>query len=76
MNFSLNTLFIYQHFESQEQKLFATSPMSSETNLESYQTELEEVISWLLSAEDSLQAQGELSIDVEEVKEQFHIHEV
>ncbi|XP_070800301.1 dystrophin isoform X1 [Pituophis catenifer annectens] len=63
------------HFESQEQKLFATSPMSSETDLESYQTELEEVLSWLLSAEDSLQARGEISTDVEEVKEQFHTHE-
>lgn len=50
--------------------------MSSETDLESYQTELEEVLSWLLSAEDSLQAQGEISTDVEEVKEQFHAHEV
>lgn len=50
--------------------------MSSETDLESYQTELEEVLSWLLSAEDSLQAQGEISTDVEEVKEQFHTHEV
>uniref|UniRef100_A0A2D4NZX4 Calponin-homology (CH) domain-containing protein n=1 Tax=Micrurus surinamensis TaxID=129470 RepID=A0A2D4NZX4_MICSU len=68
-------LFSQQHFESQEQKLFATSPMSSETDLESYQTALEEVLSWLLSAEDSLQAQGEISTDVEEVKEQFHTHE-
>uniref|UniRef100_A0A670Z093 Dystrophin n=1 Tax=Pseudonaja textilis TaxID=8673 RepID=A0A670Z093_PSETE len=68
-------MFPPQHFESQEQKLFATSPMSSETDLESYQTALEEVLSWLLSAEDSLQAQGEISTDVEEVKEQFHTHE-
>ncbi|KAG8137241.1 hypothetical protein E2320_004495, partial [Naja naja] len=68
-------MFPPQHFESQEQKLFATSPMSSETDLERYQTALEEVLSWLLSAEDSLQTQGEISTDVEEVKEQFHIHE-
>ncbi|ETE58322.1 hypothetical protein L345_15956, partial [Ophiophagus hannah] len=68
-------MFPPQHFESQEQKLFATSPMSSETDLESYQTALEEVLSWLLSAEDSLQAQGEISTDIEEVKEQFHTHE-
>ncbi|KAM6448274.1 dystrophin isoform 3-T3 [Liasis olivaceus] len=64
-----------QHFESHEQKLFATSPMGSERDLESYQTALEEVLSWLLSAEDSLQAQGDISTDVEEVKEQFHTHE-
>ncbi|XP_039185584.1 dystrophin isoform X3 [Crotalus tigris] len=67
--------FSQQRFESQEQKLFATSPRSSERDLESYQTALEEVLSWLLSAEDSLQAQGEISTDVEEVKEQFHTHE-
>ncbi|XP_063161281.1 dystrophin isoform X1 [Candoia aspera] len=49
--------------------------MGSEKDLESYQTALEEVLSWLLSAEDSLQAQGPISTDVEEVKEQFHTHE-
>lgn len=50
--------------------------MEAEVNLDSYQTALEEVLSWLLSAEDTLQAQGEISNDVEEVKEQFHTHEV
>lgn len=50
--------------------------MDTEVDLESYQTALEEVLSWLLSAEDSLQAQGDISTDVEEVKEQFHTHEV
>ena len=50
--------------------------MGTEVNLDSYQTALEEVLSWLLSAEDTLQAQGEISSDVEEVKEQFHTHEV
>lgn len=50
--------------------------MDTELDLESYQTALEEVLSWLLSAEDSLQAQGDISTDVEEVKEQFHTHEV
>ncbi|XP_016848209.2 dystrophin isoform X5 [Anolis carolinensis] len=64
-----------QHLGSHEEKLFATSPMDSEVDLESYQTALEEVLSWLLSAEDSLQAQGDISTDVEEVKEQFHTHE-
>ncbi|XP_054616989.1 utrophin isoform X8 [Dunckerocampus dactyliophorus] len=46
-----------------------------ETDLDSYQTTLEEVLTWLLSAEDALQIQDEVSEDVEEVKEQFHTHE-
>lgn len=45
-------------------------------DLDSYQTALEEVLTWLLSAEDALQAQGDISSDVEVVKEQFHTHEV
>ncbi|XP_042314821.1 dystrophin isoform X10 [Sceloporus undulatus] len=64
-----------QLLEGHEEKLFATSPTHTEVDLESYQTALEEVLSWLLSAEDSLQAQGDISTDVEEVKEQFHTHE-
>ena len=44
--------------------------------LEWYQVTLEEVLTWLLSAEDALQGQGEISDEVEEVKEQFHTHEV
>lgn len=47
-----------------------------EVDLDSYQTTLEEVLTWLLEAEDSLQIQDEVSDDVEEVKEQFHTHEV
>lgn len=47
-----------------------------EVDLDSYQTTLEEVLTWLLSAEDTLQIQEEVSDDVEEVKEQFHTHEV
>uniref|UniRef100_A0A672MYU9 Dystrophin n=1 Tax=Sinocyclocheilus grahami TaxID=75366 RepID=A0A672MYU9_SINGR len=43
--------------------------------LESYQSALEEVLTWLLSAEDGLQAQPPISSFVEEVKEQFHTHE-
>uniref|UniRef100_A0A8C7QRZ1 Utrophin n=1 Tax=Oncorhynchus mykiss TaxID=8022 RepID=A0A8C7QRZ1_ONCMY len=46
-----------------------------EVDLDSYQATLEEVLTWLLSAEDSLQVQEEVSEDVEEVKEQFHTHE-
>lgn len=47
-----------------------------EVDLDSYQTTLEEVLTWLLSAEDTLHVQDEVSDDVEEVKEQFHTHEV
>lgn len=34
------------------------------------------VLTWLLSAEDGLQSQPPVSSSVEEVKEQFHTHEV
>ncbi|XP_027744427.1 dystrophin isoform X9 [Empidonax traillii] len=69
-----------QHFsqeflETVEQKTFSSKRMGSEMDLENYQTALEEVLTWLLSAEDSLQAQGDISNDVEVVKEQFHTHE-
>lgn len=47
-----------------------------EMDLDSYQVTLEEVLTWLLSAEDMLQIQDEVSDDVEEVKDQFHTHEV
>ena len=48
----------------------------SEVDLDSYQATLEEVLTWLLSAEDTLHMQEEVSDDVEEVKDQFHTHEV
>ncbi|XP_073918838.1 dystrophin isoform X9 [Castor canadensis] len=67
--------FPLQHLEAPEDKSVGSSLMETEVNLDSYQTALEEVLSWLLSAEDILQAQGEISNDVEEVKEQFHTHE-
>ena len=69
-------IFIVQRLGAPEDKSFGSSVMGTEVNLDSYQTALEEVLSWLLSAEDTLQAQGEISSDVEEVKEQFHTHEV
>ena len=47
-----------------------------EVDLDSYQATLEEVLTWLLSAEDTLHMQDEVSDDVEEVKDQFHTHEV
>ncbi|XP_033847002.1 LOW QUALITY PROTEIN: dystrophin [Periophthalmus magnuspinnatus] len=47
----------------------------SEVDLDTYQTTLEEVLTWLLEAEDTLHGQEEVSDDVEEVKDQFHTHE-
>ncbi|KAM9005037.1 utrophin isoform X2 [Sarcophilus harrisii] len=44
-------------------------------DLDSYQVALEEVLTWLLSAEDTFQDQDDISDDVEEVKEQFATHE-
>uniref|UniRef100_A0A8D1XUU4 Utrophin n=1 Tax=Sus scrofa TaxID=9823 RepID=A0A8D1XUU4_PIG len=44
-------------------------------DLDSYQIALEEVLTWLLSAEDTFQEQEDISDDVEEVKEQFATHE-
>ncbi|XP_069641000.1 dystrophin isoform X14 [Haliaeetus albicilla] len=64
-----------QFLETVEEKTFSTRRMGSEKDLENYQTALEEVLTWLLSAEDALQAQGDISNDVEVVKEQFHTHE-
>ncbi|KAL1021783.1 hypothetical protein UPYG_G00017880 [Umbra pygmaea] len=52
------------------------SPLApGDTRLEDYQSALEDVLTWLLSAEDGLQAQTPISSHVEEVKEQFHTHE-
>ncbi|XP_038658196.1 dystrophin isoform X8 [Scyliorhinus canicula] len=69
-----------QHFSQQLSETSVEKPagsllMAAEVDLDSYQTALEVVLTWLLSAEDSLQAQGSVSDDVEEVKEQFHAHE-
>uniref|UniRef100_A0A5F8G5S2 Utrophin n=1 Tax=Monodelphis domestica TaxID=13616 RepID=A0A5F8G5S2_MONDO len=44
-------------------------------DLDGYQVALEEVLTWLLSAEDTFQDQDDISDDVEEVKEQFATHE-
>lgn len=73
----LKILVYVQFSETVEEKTFITTTrMGSEMDLENYQTSLEEVLTWLLSAEDALQAQGDISNDVEVVKEQFHTHEV
>ncbi|KAJ6660138.1 hypothetical protein lerEdw1_018065, partial [Lerista edwardsae] len=44
-------------------------------DLDSYQVALEEVLTWLLYAEDTFQEQEDISDDVEDVKEQFATHE-
>ncbi|XP_030052433.1 utrophin isoform X2 [Microcaecilia unicolor] len=46
-----------------------------EMDLDSYQVALEEVLTWLLSAEDMLREQENITDDVEEVKELFATHE-
>ncbi|XP_043925536.1 utrophin isoform X2 [Protopterus annectens] len=46
-----------------------------EVDLDSYQVALEEVLVWLLSAEDALHDQPAISDNVEEVKDQFSTHE-
>ncbi|KAM4602180.1 dystrophin [Polymixia lowei] len=61
---------------SQDELQRGLSPLPpGSTSLESYQAALEEVLAWLLSAEDGLQGQPPISSHVEEVKEQFHTHE-
>ncbi|XP_061641392.1 dystrophin isoform X10 [Phyllopteryx taeniolatus] len=61
---------------SQEELQRGLSPLPpGSTTLEAYQAALEEVLTWLLSAEDGLQSQPPISNNVEEVKEQFHTHE-
>ncbi|XP_019713008.1 dystrophin-like [Hippocampus comes] len=61
---------------SQEELQRSLSPLPpGSASLESYQAALEEVLTWLLSAEDGLQSQPPISNNVEEVKEQFHTHE-
>uniref|UniRef100_A0AAY5F0V5 Dystrophin n=1 Tax=Electrophorus electricus TaxID=8005 RepID=A0AAY5F0V5_ELEEL len=73
----------YVSSPEQKRKLPITQGYGSEISayvtsfmrLESYQRALEEVLTWLLSAEDGLQAQLPISSIVEEVKEQFHAHE-
>ncbi|KAM9317369.1 utrophin [Gastrophryne carolinensis] len=46
-----------------------------EMDLDSYQVALEDVLTWLLMAEDTFQEQDDVSDDVEEVKQQFATHE-
>ncbi|XP_039916052.1 utrophin isoform X4 [Hirundo rustica] len=63
--------------EDQESSRAETPSTVTEVDmdLDSYQVALEEVLTWLLSAEDAFREQEEISGDVEEVKEQFSTHE-
>ena len=59
----------------------ASRPVSIATNvsveLGGYQVAMEEVLTWLLEAEDRLNHDDtELEADLETIKEQFHSHEV
>uniref|UniRef100_A0A670Z167 Utrophin n=1 Tax=Pseudonaja textilis TaxID=8673 RepID=A0A670Z167_PSETE len=56
--------------------VFSSSTLTEvDMDLDSYQIALEEVLTWLLSAEDALHEQEVISDDVEEVKRQFTTHE-
>ncbi|OCT92415.1 hypothetical protein XELAEV_18015475mg [Xenopus laevis] len=67
--------FPQERLEGLDDRPFGTLVREPQVKLESYQSSLEEVLSWLLSAEDILQNQKTISDNVEEVKEQFHTHE-
>ena len=49
---------------------------SSDVDISPYQDVLEGVLTWLLEAEECLKSQGPIAADVQEVKDQFHKHEV
>ncbi|XP_063809549.1 dystrophin isoform X8 [Pseudophryne corroboree] len=67
--------FSQQPMEGMDDRSLSKLVMEPRIDLESYQSALEGVLSWLLSTEDILQSQGTISDNVEEVKEQFHTHE-
>ena len=48
----------------------------SDVDLTVYQDALEGVLAWLLEAEEALGLQGKIGADVQNVKVQFHKHEV
>ncbi|XP_018120690.2 utrophin isoform X2 [Xenopus laevis] len=67
-----------QAFEEQYGDLGLGTPSTvteEEMDLDSYQVALEDVLTWLLMAEDTFQEQDDISDDVEEVKHQFATHE-
>ncbi|KTF84611.1 hypothetical protein cypCar_00035287, partial [Cyprinus carpio] len=67
-----------QRLAAETEEVSSTRPeteVDMEVSLDMYQITLEEVLTWLLSAEDTLHMQDDVSDDVEEVKDQFHTHE-
>uniref|UniRef100_T1IRG4 Protein detached n=1 Tax=Strigamia maritima TaxID=126957 RepID=T1IRG4_STRMM len=52
-----------------------TSQTMAVGDLNSYQSILEDVLTWLLDAEERLVSLGEILSNIEDVKEQFHLHE-
>ena len=66
--------FFVFHYQSVE-SLGSTDSDGSEEVM-NYQEALESVLAWLLEAEDNLHKQAEISEDVQQVKQQFHTHEV
>ena len=67
-------IFFVFHYQSVE-SLGSTDSDGSEEVM-NYQEALESVLAWLLEAEDNLHKQAEISEDVQQVKQQFHTHEV
>ncbi|XP_057345118.1 utrophin isoform X6 [Manis pentadactyla] len=64
--------------EEEQESVRAETPSTVtevDMDLDGYQIALEEVLTWLLSAEDTFQEQDDISDDVEEVKDQFATHE-
>ncbi|CAL8317063.1 unnamed protein product [Merluccius merluccius] len=72
---SLSPQVLSMEYGGEEVEEVEVEEVLEEVDLDSYQATLEEVLTWLLSAEDTLHMQDEVSDDVEEVKEQFHTHE-
>uniref|UniRef100_A0A8B9GA02 Utrophin n=1 Tax=Amazona collaria TaxID=241587 RepID=A0A8B9GA02_9PSIT len=76
--FSCSSGFVWRRQWNMPSILGITTPSTVtevDMDLDSYQVALEEVLTWLLSAEDAFREQEEISGDVEEVKEQFSTHE-
>ena len=54
----------------------STSAASDPVDFTAYQTLMEEVLVWLLAAEDHLDSAPAIDVELQTVKEQFHKHEV
>uniref|UniRef100_A0A8D2PJZ4 Calponin-homology (CH) domain-containing protein n=1 Tax=Zosterops lateralis melanops TaxID=1220523 RepID=A0A8D2PJZ4_ZOSLA len=67
--------FLFLSYQDSSRAETPSTVTEVDMDLDSYQVALEEVLTWLLSAEDTFREQEEISGDVEEVKEQFSTHE-